>query len=142
MEEQRRLRLGLLLDEFDRFGIGRQINYGILLYLIITHSTAMEGSAVTVEENTVMFDDGLPLVGRSVVERLMNLELKRAYEATEETAAARTKITLPLLKAFLALVMRNTGALRRTLHGEYDEAMGDLRLTAPRRPRQQGARRT
>ena len=39
MEEQRRIRLGRLLDEFDRLGIGRQVNYGKLrLYSIITHS--------------------------------------------------------------------------------------------------------
>ena len=50
MEEQRRIRLERLLDEFDRLGIGRQINYGRLhLYSIITHSTAIEGSTVTVD---------------------------------------------------------------------------------------------
>ena len=129
MEEGRRIRLERLLNEFDRLGIGRQVNYGKLhLYSIITHSTAIEGSTVTVEENTVMFDDGLPPSGRSVVEQLMNLDLKRAYEVAEEVAAARTRITLPLLKAFSSLVMRNTGALYRTPHGEYDEAKGDLRL--------------
>ncbi len=129
MEEQRRMRLERLLDEFDCLGIGRQVNYGKLhLYSIITHSTAIEGSTVTVEENTVMFDYGLPPVGRSVAEQLMNLDLKRAYEAAEEIAAARTEITLPLLKAFSSLVMRNTGALYRTPHGECDETKGDLRL--------------
>ena len=129
MEEQRRIRLERLLDEFDRLGIGRQVNYGKLhLYSIITHSTAIEGSTVTMEENTVMFDDGLAPAGRPVVEQLMNLDLKQAYEVAEEVAAARTKLTLPLLKAFSSLVMRNTGALYRTQHGEYDEAKGDLRL--------------
>ena len=129
MEEQRRIRLERLLDEFDRLGIGRQVNYGKLhLYSIITHSTALEGSTVTVEENTVMFDDGLPPAGRPVAEQLMNLDLKRAYEVTEEVATARTEITLPLLRAFSSLVMRNTGALYRTPRGEYDEARGDLRL--------------
>jgi hypothetical protein len=50
MEEQRRMRLERLLDEFDRLGIGRQVNYGKLhLYSIITHSTAIEGSTVTME---------------------------------------------------------------------------------------------
>ncbi len=110
MEEQRRIRLERLLDEFDRLGIGLQVNCGKLrLYSIITHSTALEGSTVTAEENKVMFDDGLPPAGRSVVEQLMNLDLKRAYEAAEEVAAARTRLTLPLLKAFSSLVMRNTG---------------------------------
>ena len=44
MEEQRRIRLERLLDEFDRLGIGRQVNYGRLrLYSIITHSTDGNG---------------------------------------------------------------------------------------------------
>jgi len=129
VEEQRAKRLEQLLGEYERLGIGLQVNFSKLhLYSIITHSTAIEGSTVTLEENTVMFDDGLAPAGKPVVEQLMNLDLKQAYEVAEEVATARTKLTLPLLKAFSSLVMRNTGALYRTPHGEYDEAKGDLRL--------------
>jgi Fic family protein len=129
VEEQRKKRLVWLLGEFERLGVDRQVDFSKLhLYSIITHSTAIEGSTVTLEENTVMFDDGLPPAGRPVAEQLMNLDLKRAYDVAREVAASRTKLTLPLLKAFSSLVMRNTGAFYRTPHGEYDEARGDLRL--------------
>ena len=98
------------------------------LYSIITHSTAIEGSTLTLEDNTVMFDDGIAPLGKQVHEQMMNLDLKRAYEVAEQIAASRTQITLPLLKALAALVMKNTGSYYRTLAGDYDESKGDLRL--------------
>ena len=76
------------------------------LYAIITYSTAIEGSTITCTENTVMFDDGFPPSGKPVVEQLMNLDLKRAYEVAMELAQVRTKLTLSLLKALSSLVMQ------------------------------------
>lgn len=118
-----------LAREFDRAGIGRQVGFDRLhLYSIVTHSTAIEGSTLTLEENTVMFDDGIVPAGRQVMEQMMNLDLKRAYDAAMELARARTPLSLTLLQALAALVMRNTGALHHTVHGTYDESKGDLRL--------------
>lgn len=129
MDCNRAKRLEDLIADYDALGIGRQVGFERLhLYSIITHSTAIEGSTLTLEENTVMFDDGIAPVGRQVHEQMMNLDLKQAYEAAEQIAASRTRITLPLLKALSAIVMRNTGSLYRTLAGDYDESRGDLRL--------------
>ena len=129
MDKARAERLELLLQEFDRIGVGRQVDFERLhLYSIITHSTAIEGSTVTLEENTVMFDDGILPAGRQVHEQMMNLDLKRAYEVAWELAAAKTSLTLSLLKALSALVMKNTGVRYSTLNGAYDESNGDLRL--------------
>ncbi|MDO4806219.1 MAG: Fic family protein, partial [Coriobacteriales bacterium] len=129
MERRSEMRLEQLLAEFDRLGVSRQVGFEKLhLYSIITHSTAIEGSTITLDENTVMFDDGILPANRQVREQMMNLDLKRAYEVAVQVASARTVITLPLLKAFSSLVMRNTGTLYRTPNGEYDESKGDLRL--------------
>ena len=129
MEERHQVRLERVLVEFDRLGVGRQIDYDRHhLYSIITHSTAIEGPTITCPENTAMFDDGSSPSGKPVVERLMNFGLKRAYEVAMGLAQTRTKLTLPLLKALSSLVMRNTGALHRTAGGEHDEARGDPRL--------------
>ena len=117
------------LADFDRMGVGRQVGFERLhLYSIITHSTAIEGSTITIEENTVMFDDGVLPPGRRVHEQMMNLDLKRAYEVAAEIARARTPLSMPLLKALAALVMQNTGSSYSTINGPYDEAHGDLRL--------------
>ena len=118
-----------LVREFDRLEIGRQVGFERLhLYSIITHSTAIEGSTITLEENTVMFDEGIVPAGRKVMEQMMNHDLKRAYEVATEIANARTPLSIALLKALASLVMKNTGALHHTSHGAYDEARGDFRL--------------
>ncbi len=118
-----------LVCEFDRLGIGRQVGFDRLhLYSIVTHSTAIEGSTLTLEENTVMFEEGIAPAGRQVVEQMMNYDLKRAYEVATEVAKARTPLSMALLKALSSLVMRSTGTLRHTLNGSYDESKGELRL--------------
>lgn len=129
MERRVAQRIACALADFDRLGVGRQVGFERLhLYSIITHSTAIEGSTITVEENTVMFDDGVLPSGRQVHEQMMNLDLKRAYEFAEEIARERTPLSMPLLKALAALVMKNTGSFYNTINGSYDEARGDLRL--------------
>lgn len=122
-------RIDALLAEFEGLGIDRQVGYDRLhLYSIVTHSTAIEGSTLTLEENTVMFDDGIVPAGKPLIEQLMNLDLKKAYDVAHEVAEGRTPVTSALLRAMSAVVMRNTGALYHTPNGAYDEARGDLRL--------------
>ena len=48
------------------------------MYSLITHSTVIEGSTVT--EIQLLFDEGISAKGRSVIEQLMNLDLKAVYE--------------------------------------------------------------
>lgn len=129
MDGRQSAELERLLSEHRAIGVSRQVGFVRLhLYSIITHSTAIEGSTLTLEDNTVMFDDGIAPLGKQVHEQMMNLDLKRAYEVAEQIAASRTQITLPLLKALAALVMKNTGSYYKTLAGDYDESKGDLRL--------------
>ena len=50
--------INAILEEFNRLGIGEQIDYAkYYLYSIITHSTAIEGSTVTEIENRLLFDE-------------------------------------------------------------------------------------
>lgn len=70
-----------VLKEYQELGISEQIDYQkFYLYSIITHSTAIEGSTVTEIENQLLFDEGITAKGKPIVEQLMNLDLKRAYE--------------------------------------------------------------
>ena len=74
-------RLEELVGRYRELGIDRQLDYDkFYLYSIITHSTAIEGSTITELENQIMFDNGIALKGKSLVEQNMNLDLKAAYE--------------------------------------------------------------
>lgn len=118
-----------VLKEYKQLGISEQIDYQkFYLYSIITHSTAIEGSTVTEIENQLLFDEGITAKGKPMVEQLMNLDLKRAYEQAIKWATAHKPFSIDMLKALSALVMRNTGSHYSTLSGEFDSSKGDLRL--------------
>lgn len=81
-----------VLKEYQELGISEQIDYQkFYLYSIITHSTAIEGSTVTEIENQLLFDEGITAKGKPMVEQLMNLDLKRAYEQSIRWAREHTQ---------------------------------------------------
>ena len=70
-----------LYQKFQKLGINEAVDYDkYYLYSLITHSTVIEGSTVTEIENQLLFDEGISAKGRSVIEQLMNLDLKAVYE--------------------------------------------------------------
>ena len=118
-----------LIGRYKELGIDSQIDYEkFYLYSIITHSTAIEGSTVTEIENQMLFDEGISAKGKTIVEQMMNLDLKRAYEESIRLARLNTLITIDVLKTLSKLVMQNTGSSYKTALGEFSSAKGDLRL--------------
>ena len=121
-----------LLEAFHRYreaGIEDQVDYQkFRLYSIITHSTAIEGSTITELENQLLFDDGITVAGKSMLEQLMNLDLKKAYEYSMVAASQHQSITVEFLRQLSALVMCHTGSEYNTPLGSFSAAKGDLRL--------------
>ncbi len=118
-----------LLNEYQSLGINNQIDYDkFYLYSLITHSTAIEGSTVTEVENQLLFDEGISAKGRSMIEQLMNLDLKSAYETSMKLAKSHAPFSVDMLKDISAIVMKNTGTSYNTLQGSFDSSKGDLRL--------------
>jgi Fic family protein len=121
--------LTALIEQYKQLGIDSQIDYEkFYLYSIITHSTAIEGSTVTEIENQLLFDEGITAKGKPLVEQMMNLDLKRAYEVSIRLAKNHTDITIDILKELSHLVMQNTGSIYKTALGDFSSASGDLRL--------------
>ncbi len=118
-----------LIDRYRKLGIDRQLDYDKLyLYSIITHSTAIEGSTITELENQIMFDNGIALKGKSIVEQNMNFDLKAAYEKMLIYAGSHADITVDRLKELSALTMKNTGSEYHTVLGDFSSSKGDIRL--------------
>lgn len=70
-----------LIARHKELGISEQIDYNkFYLYSIITHSTAIEGSTVTEVEAQLLFDEGITSSKRTMIEQMMNLDLKAAYD--------------------------------------------------------------
>ena len=118
-----------VLNEYKRLGIADQIDYDkFYLYSLITHSTAIEGSTVTEIENQLLFDEGIAAKGRTMQEQLMNLDLKKAYEHSQQLAKSHIDFSVDMLKGLSAIVMKNTGSVYNTALGSFDASKGDLRL--------------
>ena len=118
-----------LVGRYRELGIDRQLDYDkFYLYSIITHSTAIEGSTITELENQIMFDNGIALKGKSLVEQNMNLDLKVAYERALVFAREHADVTVERLKELSALTMKNTGSEYHTALGDFSSANGDIRL--------------
>lgn len=118
-----------LTDEYRKLNLTESIDYRkFYIYSIITHSTAIEGSTLTESETQMLFDEGIA-AGKPMVQNLMNLDLKSAYEfATEMAERQNVRITPELLRRFNALVMKSTGGEMSTMGGTFNTAAGDFRL--------------
>lgn len=116
-------------NEYKSLGIDKQVDYDkFYLYSLVTHSTAIEGSTVTEIENQLLFDEGIAAKGKAMVEQLMNLDLKAAYEKSMTLARQHAPFSVDMLKALSAIVMKNTGSEYNTIQGSFDSSHGDLRL--------------
>ena len=117
-----------IYEEYKQLGIDQQIDYAkFYLYSIITHSTAIEGSTVTEIENRLLFDEGIG-AQKPLIEQMMNLDLKAAYEQSIVYAHEHTDYSVELLCGLSALVMKNTGSEYSNMLGRFSAAKGELRL--------------
>ena len=98
-----------------------------LLPIIVTESTAIEGSSLTLEETEKLFSRGELIDGLPVIDQYMNLDLMAAYRCALTKAQAKEAITVETLIEVASLVMRNTGSIYHTALGSFSSAKGELR---------------
>jgi len=128
MEEKNRDILLRLLQQHKELGISEQIDYQkFYLYSIITHSTAIEGSTVTEVEAQLLFDEGITSSKRTMMEQMMNLDLKAAYDYGMQWIKRHEDITVDWLVLLASKVMARTGSEYHAAGGDFSAAKGDLR---------------
>lgn len=117
-----------LLQRHKELGISEQIDFEkFYLYSIITHSTAIEGSTVSEVEAQLLFDEGITAKGKPMIEQLMNLDLKAAYDYGRIWIKRHDDITVESLITLAAKVMARTGGEYNSLGGSFDASKGELR---------------
>ena len=129
MEDNLDIQIEETLKAYLTSGVEDQVDYQkFYLYSIVTHSTAIEGSTVTEIENQLLSDEGIAAKGRSLIEQMMNVDLKDAYLYAFKSATENPTYTPQLLQRISALVMRRTGSEYSTIAGHFDSSKGELRL--------------
>ena len=128
MIQENKDRLLDLLKRHKELGISEQIDYNkFYLYSLITHSTAIEGSTVTEVEAQLLFDEGITSSKRTMVEQMMNLDLKVAYDYGMQWILRHQAITVDWLILLASKVMARTGSDYHTAGGDFSAAKGELR---------------
>ena len=116
-----------LLQQHKSLGIAEQIDFRkFYLYSIFAHSTAIEGSTVTEVEAQLLFDEGIG-ASKPMLEQLMNLDLKAAYEYGIKWINEHKTITTDWLISLAAKVMARTGSEYNSMGGSFSAARGELR---------------
>ena len=127
MTQENRNILKSLLKQHEELGISEQIDYEkFYLYSIITHSTAIEGSTVTEVEAQLLFDEGISSSKRTMIEQMMNLDLKSAYDYGMQWIKQHAPITVDWLIMLASKVMARTGNEYHSMGGEFSTAKGEL----------------
>ena len=117
-----------LIDRHRELGISSQIDFDkFYLYSIIVHSTAIEGSTVTEVEAQLLFDEGITSSKRTVLEQMMNLDLKVAYDYGREWIKRHEPITVEWLITLASKVMARTGSEYSAMGGNFSASKGELR---------------
>lgn len=117
-----------LLMRHKELGISDQIDFEkFYLYSIIVHSTAIEGSTVTEVEAQLLFDEGITSSKRTMMEQMMNLDLKVAYDYGREWIKQHKPITVDWLILLASKVMARTGSEYHSIGGDFSAAKGELR---------------
>ena len=123
MTQENKDRLLDLLKQHKELGISEQIDYNkFYLYSLITHSTAIEGSTVTEVEAQLLFDEGITSSKRTMVEQMMNLDLKLAYDYGIQWILRHQAITVDWLILLASKVMARTGSEYHTISGDFSIA--------------------
>jgi Fic family protein len=121
-------RLTDLMAQFKDQNVIRRKDYRkFLLYSVITHSTAFAGSVMTEMDNQLLFDEGVLVNGRLQVDKLMNLDLKHAYDEMMKMAIKHRDLSFEMLWELASLVMRNTGTVYNTKSGPFNSNTGYFR---------------
>lgn len=128
MTKDNKKRLKETIAEYNRLEVANQLDYNkFYLYSLIAHSTAIEGSTVTEEEVQMLFDYGRTSGKRNLIEQMMNLDLKNAYEFGYKLIKKHKPISVNTLIELSAKVMEHTGGEYNTPAGKFSAAKGELR---------------
>lgn len=121
--------LEMLTEEFLRLEINKAINFDEFYRIaIVHHSSAIEGSTLTLEETSLLITEGITAAGKSMNEHHMVTDHYKALMFCMAEADKKIAVTPEFLKTINGKVNLNTGQIRNMALGICDDTKGDFRL--------------
>ncbi|GHT16349.1 cell filamentation protein Fic [Bacteroidia bacterium] len=120
-----------LLSQFEDLNIRAAIDYEKMnKFLISHHSTAIEGSSLTLEEVQLLLAEGTTAQGKPLNDHNMVKDHQAALEALVAMAKRKEEITPQFIQNISAMVMKTTGSVISAAAGTFDSSKGDWRKLA------------
>lgn len=80
------------------------------LIILVTRSTALEGSTLDYQQNSLLLERGISSQGKTIAEQLMNIDLAAAYEEAARMAARKDMINVFRLRNLAGYVLKHSDA--------------------------------
>lgn len=107
------------------------INFELYNQMVHTHhSTAIEGSTLTLLETQTLVEKGLTAGGKPLEHHLMVVDHQGAQQLALDWATQHEPLNRARLQAIAAAVMRQTGGPTNTLLGTFDSSLGEFRTVS------------
>lgn len=102
--------------------------YDLILHTY--HSTAIEGSSLTLDEVQMLIQSGRNATGKPVVDQLMVVDHQAALHEMLAKAKGRETINRAAIQQLAATLMRQTGGPTHAILGSFDSSQGELRTVS------------
>jgi len=99
-------------------------------YAITAHSTQIEGSTLTVEEASLLIDEGITPKGKPLIHSLMVTDHHQALKKAIQLGKEKIRLSQSIICSLNAAVMKSTGQEYNTALGTINAAKGELRKGA------------
>src|ERR1700747_2830543 len=96
-------RLHNLINDFNSLGLSKVVDFDLFSRIaIVHHSSAIEGSTLTLEETTLLINEGITAKGKPMAEHQMITDHYSALLFVLENANKKTPVTPDFLKQISA----------------------------------------
>lgn len=119
------------IREYKELELQKVLDYNKFNQFAITaHSTQIEGSTLTVEETSLLIDEGITPKGKPLEHSLMVKDHHQALQLAIKMGENKKLISIKTICDLNAAVMQNTGQEYNTVLGNVDAKKGELRKGA------------
>lgn len=122
-------KLHILREEYINQRIMDSIDYEkFCMISIVYNSSKIEGCSLSETDTKVLLENNITAQGKPLTDHLMVKDHYDAFLKVKQDAINKRKMSVVFIKEVNALIMKSTGAITRTISGDFDTSKGDLRL--------------
>lgn len=122
------MNLEIIIEEYQSLRLNDVLDHKKFSeYALTHHSTTIEGSTLTEAETSLLLDEGITPKGKPLEHSLMVKDHDESLKFVLLSAGTKQPVTVPLIQAINAKVLKSTGKTYNTPLGTVDASKGEFR---------------